>query len=238
MPKGPAVRLGLKYVHGLREMVGQRIARERRQQRFTSLADFHARVEPNQREREALATSGALAALGGHRRAALWQIEALGRSGHLFARVSDEAPSPLPAMTPDEDMLAELRTTAVATGPHPVSFLRARLEHMGVTRAVDLDGVSDGAQVRIGGLVVVRQRPGTAKGFVFITLEDETGFSNAIVHPRVFEQWRPVILRHPTLAIEGKVQNREGVILVQAARFAPVSGDPLTEREGISRDFR
>jgi error-prone DNA polymerase len=89
--------------------------------------------------------------------------------------------------------------------------------------------------VQVGGVVVVRQRPGTAKGFVFVTIEDETGFANAIVTPQLFAQWRPVILRNAALVIEGKVQNRDGVILIKADRFSPLPGRPVDE--DISRDF-
>ncbi len=124
----------------------------------------------------------------------------------------------------------------MTTGDHPVTFVRAQLERRGITRAAALAQLPDGARARIGGIVVVRQRPGTAKGVVFVTLEDETGFSNAIVYPDRFEQWRKVILAHPALVIEGVVQNRDGVITLMAERFEPLAGSPL---EGdVSRNFQ
>jgi error-prone DNA polymerase len=226
------VRMGLKYVAGLHEAVGRRIVASRP---FTSLADLHARVEPSAAELATLADVGALAALGGTRREALWQAEALGRSGKLFARVAPAGTSPLPAMSEREEMIAELRGTNVTTGPHPVAYLRKTLDRLGISSAAALAGARDGTRARVGGVVVVRQRPGTAKGFVFVTIEDETGFANAIVTPDLFQQWRPVILRNAALVMEGKVQNRDGVILIKADRFSALPGKPVDE--DMSRDF-
>jgi error-prone DNA polymerase len=236
-----AVRMGLKFVVGLHEVVGKRIVEERRRRPFSSLADLHARTDPNPAEMATLAQVGALAALGGTRREALWQAEALGRSGKLFARAPPPAPAspspaPLPPMTEREALIAELRGTGVTTGPHPVSYLRPALDRLGVSTAAALADSRHGDRVRTGGLVVVRQRPGTAKGFVFVTVEDETGFANAIVTPSLFAEWRPVILRNAALIIEGVVQNRDGVVLIKADRFAPLPGRPVAE--DISRDFR
>jgi error-prone DNA polymerase len=227
-----AVRMGLKYVAGLHEAVGRRIVAQRP---FASLADLHARVEPRADEMAALADVGALAALGGARREALWQAEALGRSGRLFARVPPEGASPLPPMSEREEMIAELRGTNVTTGPHPVAYLRKTLDRLGILSAAALAGRPDGTRARVGGVVVVRQRPGTAKGFVFVTIEDETGFANAIVTPDLFARWRPVILRNAALVMEGKVQNRDGVILIKADRFSALPGRPVDE--DMSRDF-
>jgi error-prone DNA polymerase len=183
---------------------------------------------------------GALAALGGTRREALWQAEALGRSGTLFAQATVTSPSPLPEMTPDEEMIADFRGTNVTTGPHPISFLRNILKGQGVLSAAELQHLRDGETVRTAGLVVVRQRPGTAKGFVFITLEDETGFANAIATPTIFAQWRPLILGHATLGIEGTVQNRDGVVMLVAKRFFTVEKPATTYTSGVnvSHDFR
>jgi error-prone DNA polymerase len=239
-----AVRLGLKQVHGLREIVGRRIAQEASVRRFTSLTDFHARVPSNEAERATLAEVGAFAALGGTRRQAIWQAEALGRSGPLFDRAAapdadgldGPPPSPLPEMTAYQETIADFRGTGLTTGAHPVTFVRAELERRGITSAAALSSLPDGARARIGGVVVVRQRPGTAKGVVFVTLEDETGFSNAVVYPDRFEQWRKVILRHPALVIEGVVQNRDGVTTLMAERFEPLSGSPVDG--DISRNFQ
>ena len=119
--------------------------------------------------------------------------------------------------------------------PHPVAYLRKTLGRLGILSAAALAGRADGTRVQVGGVVVVRQRPGTAKGFVFVTIEDETGFANAIVTPDLFARWRPVILRNAALVMEGKVQNRDGVILIKADRFSPLPGRPVDE--DMSRDF-
>jgi error-prone DNA polymerase len=138
-------------------------------------------------------------------------------------------------MSSYEETIAELRGTGIATGPHPISYVRAQLDARGVTTAAALARLPDGARARIGGIVIVRQRPGTAKGVVFITLEDETGFSNAIVYSDRFDQWRKVILRHPALVIEGVVQNRDGVVTLMAERFESLADTPLAG--SMSHDF-
>jgi error-prone DNA polymerase len=186
---------------------------------------------------------GALAALGGTRRQALWQVEALGRSGPLFQGVApgtaaDDASdddSPLPEMTDAEEMTADYRGSAMSTGPHPMSFVRASLDARGITRAGDLKGVGDGRRVAVAGVVIVRQRPGTAKGFVFITLEDETGFANAIVTPSLFVRDRLIIVGTNALIIKGVVQNQEGVVSIKADGFEPVEGRPAAI--DVSHDF-
>jgi error-prone DNA polymerase len=235
------VRLGLKQVRGLRESIGRQIAQEAAAQPFASLVDFHARVPASEAERATLAEVGAFARLGGTRRQAIWQLEALGRSGPLFDRpeaggAGDLSASPLPEMTAHEETIAEFRGSGVNTGEHPVSFVREELTRRGVTPASALAQLPDGTRTRIGGIVVVRQRPGTAKGVVFVTLEDETGFSNALVYPDRFEQWRKVILGHAALVIEGVLQNRDGVSTLMAERFEPLRGSPL--QGDLSRDFR
>jgi error-prone DNA polymerase len=235
---GRAVRLGLRYVAGLREAVGRRIQAARSDRPFASLPDFQDRVAADSAELATLADIGALAELGGKRRQALWQAQALGRSGPLFMKVqpSDEsAASPLPDMTAQEEMAADFRGTGMSTGPHPMSFLRAQLDRQGITRAGDLDKIPDGRRARVAGVVIVRQRPGSAKGFVFVTVEDETGFANAIITPRCFEANRRNILGVGALLIEGVVQNRDGVIAIKADRLGPLPGR-LGDVD-VARDF-
>ncbi|HEY0707080.1 MAG TPA: error-prone DNA polymerase, partial [Polyangia bacterium] len=244
-----AVRLGLRFVHGLREKTGRAIAAEAQERPFTSLADFHGRVEALDAERTTLAEVGAFARLGGSRRQVLWQIEALGRSGALFdaarareesagevaAREGDEGGA-LPEMDAFEESLVELRGSGITTGKHPVSFARAALVARGVKTAAEVTRMKDGARARIGGIVIVRQRPGTAKGLVFITLEDETGFANAVVFPDCFQKWRQIILGNRALVIEGKVQNRDGVTTVLSEHFEPLVETP--QGDDISRNFQ
>jgi error-prone DNA polymerase len=230
-----SARLGLRYVGGLRAAVGRRIVEERRRRPFESLADFQVRVGAPAQVCNTLAEVGAFASLNMGRREALWQVEALGRSGELFARVAETGESPLPETDAQEDMLADVRATAVTTGPHPLAFLRPQLAGEGILSAAELAQARDGERVRAAGLVVVRQRPGTAQGFIFVTLEDETGFANAIVSPDAFDRWRTVILGHGALIVEGPVQNRDGVVTIKADRFQALV-HPAT-KETWSRDF-
>jgi error-prone DNA polymerase len=234
--RGRALRLGLRYVAGLREEVGKRVEEARAAQPFQSVTDFQARVQADNRELATLAAIGAFASLGGTRRQALWQVEALGRSGPLFARAeSGELASPLPEMSGPQEMSADFRGTGMSTGPHPMAFVRAGLDGEGIVRAGDLPQIPQGQRARVAGIVVVRQRPGTAKGFVFVTVEDETGFANAIVTSDCFERHRNTIVAVNALLIEGVVQNQDGVVSIKADHFESLSG-----RLGaidVSRDF-
>ena len=148
--------------------------------RFDSLDDFIARTGVRREELATLAEVGALNAFGYDRRAALWQIEkAVRKEGELFKESGGKPDaSPLPTMTPVERVVADYEGTGLTIGPHPMSFRRRELAMRGVLRAVDLPRGRHGRRVRVAGAVITRQRPGTAKGFVFLTLEDETGVSN------------------------------------------------------------
>jgi error-prone DNA polymerase len=239
---GRAVRLGLRAVSGLHEELGRKIEEARRAAPFASLADFAHRsgADGHAGTLSRLAEIGALAELGGQRRAALWQVEALGRSGPLFLKsvptasgASEEAP--LPEMSAEEELAADYAGTNLTIGEHPVAFARAALDRQGVTRAAELGSVPGGRRARVAGVVIVRQRPGTAKGFVFITVEDETGFANAIVTPDRFEQHRQIILGVSALIIEGVVQNQDGVVSIKADRFQPLGG--RADAIDVSHDF-
>jgi error-prone DNA polymerase len=240
-----AIRLGFNYVAGMHEEVGRRIEAERARRRFVSLVDFQTRAGASPAEMVTLAEIGALAGLDDRtktRRRALWQVEALERSGALFRGVEEKSSfpkGPLPEMTPGEETTADFRGTGVSTGPHPVSLVREELERRGVIRACDLVHVPDGRRARVGGVVIVRQRPGTAKGFVFITLEDETGFANAIVTPPRFLRHRAMLVTTTALIIEGIVQNQRGVVSIKADVFEPLtSGTGALRSVDISHDFR
>ena len=198
--------------------------------RFDSLDDLIAQTGARREELATLAEVGALNAFGYDRRAALWQIEkAVRKEGPLFkgaGRRRDgmreskklETRSPLPTMTPVERVVADYAGTGMTIGPHPMSFRRRELAVRGVLRAVDLPRGRHGRRVRIAGAVITRQRPGTAKGFVFLTLEDETGVANIIVRPQLFGQQKMVILEQPFLLVEGRLQIQDGVTSVKAER--------------------
>ena len=216
----PALRLGLRYVRGLRAEAGHAIA-ERRP--YTSVDDLAHRVpELRKNEIDMLAAVGALAKLGTlHRRDALWKAGRAGRpTGPLLEHVPETAAeAPLGQMTIQERLAADYEGTSLTIGRHPMHYLREKMNALGVTPAADLPGIRNGGLVRVAGCVVVRQRPGTAKGILFISLEDETGIFNAVVLPEVFDAYRLTILTEQWLLIEGKIQNVEGVIHVLAKRF-------------------
>ena len=236
-PSALAVRLGLRYISGLRQETGERIEQQRSVQPFSSTADFTARVGINKREVDSLAHGGAFSSFGLTRRDALWQVSALDRDpASLFARVPPATiRSPLPQMDALEETAADFATTGLTTARHPMSYLRDLLRSSGVLSAADLGSAKDGSWVSVAGVVIVRQRPGTAQGFLFVTLEDETGLANAIVTPDVFQQQRVLLRRARILKIGGPLQKVDGVIHVRARKFEELQ-PPSQVPE--SRDFK
>jgi len=236
-----ALRLGLNYIAGLREETGHRIEAARSSRPFESIADFTARVAPNRRELDAIAYAGAFAACGMTRREALWQAAAVERDPtSLLKGASPDRQAKidtplLPNMTPMDETLADYAASSVTAGPHLMAHLRARLKAKGVLSAAQLADAANGSWVRCAGLVIVRQRPDTASGFMFLTLEDETGIANAIVTPDQFQANRTVLHRAQLLLVEGPLQKQDGVIHIRARRFThlqlPASMPP-------SHDFR
>ena len=232
-----AVRLGLRFVNGLRERAGLALVSARGMGPFTSPRDVAARADLTREEMATLASIGALASLGGTRRANLWAV-AEESPGPLFAQSDDkgpcEMPSPLKEMTVLERLVADYAGTGVTVGPHPMVLRRRELAARGVTRAIDLARGEDGARVRVAGSVIVRQRPGTAKGFVFLSLEDESGIANVIVTPGLFARHRLLFVTEPFLLIEGILQTQDGVVSVRAARVEPL---PRLSHVVPSHDF-
>jgi len=196
----------------------QRLLVERSRAPFASLTDFKKRARLNKDELRALAGIGALNGLAEHRRAALWESECPLREGDLFEGLAGgENKSPLVPMTYPERIQSDFSGMRLTTGRHPMALLRARLPQ--VWRAADLPAAPNGGLVRIAGNVICRQRPGTAKGFVFISLEDETGVSNAVVTPPLFEANRLVITEESFLLIEGRLQQVDNVIHIRAEKI-------------------
>ncbi len=281
------VRLGLRYVAGLRAQAGQEIAATRPAplsrpalcpkckcddesmlevvsaprgpsgfcnncahdwplslERFRSVDDLVARTGVNREELSVLAEIGALNAFGHTRREALWQVErAIRPAGELYEEGvrSQESgvgpnpePCPLPEMNPVERVVADYEGTGLTIGPHPMALRRDEMRLRGALRASDLPRQRDGRRVRVAGAVITRQRPGTAKGFVFLTLEDETGIANIIVRPDLFAEQRMAVIHEPFLLVEGKLQNQEGVTSVRAERVEGLGG---TKIEVEARDF-
>ena len=156
------------------------------------------------------------------RREALWQVAAVERDPKsLLAGVEPKrgTTSPLPGMSPLDETRADYATMGLTAGPHLMAHLREQLNARGVLSAADVTNVENGAWAKTAGLVIVRQRPGTAKGFFFLTLEDETGISNAIVMPDLFQKHRALLRGAAILQVEGIMQKRDGVMLIKAQRF-------------------
>ena len=171
-----------------------------------------------------------------HRRDALWQVErAAWSEGPLLADLAEpHSPSPLAQMTAEERLVADYQGTGITVGPHPMMYRREEMNRMRVIRAIDLQGIRHGQLVRIAGCVIARQRPGTANGFIFLSLEDETGISNAIITPDLYDQNRLLVIHERFLLIEGILQNIEKVISVKAMRVAKLE---ITEAATRSHDF-
>ena len=150
--------------------------------------------------------------------------------------VEGQAPpiSPLKPMTPEERIFADFHGTGLTVGPHPLAQHRAQLNARGVSPAALLKQLPDGQPVQVVGAVIVRQRPGTAKGFVFLSLEDETGVANVIITPQLFERDHSVVVHHPFLQIQGFLQNQDGVVSVKAGHIEPFE---LASAEVPSHDF-
>ena len=312
-----ALRLGLRYVRGLREEAGKVLLRERRLAPFTSIHDLVRRVpELRNDELNTLAEIGALNSIGDslskredkeftkddlrvtityrnamshsprrhrgteeflensnsiqdqkshlvnrfsistqqsenknssmplcfggknklHRRDALWQVErAVRRSGPLLEGISEmDTPSPLSPMDHEERLVADFHGTGLTVGKHPMAYRRAQLDKLGICRASELVEIRNGRRVRVAGCVIVRQRPGTAKGFVFLSLEDETGIANAIITPALFQRNRLLLVREKFVLVEGILQHQDNVISVKTERIFPLA---ITAAETVSHDF-
>ena len=230
------VRLGLCYVKGLRQTAGEAIVAARP---FASIDELARRVpELRKDELTRLAEVGALNTLErAHRRAALWAAERAARpAGPLLEEAPGlDANSPLRPMDPFERLETDYTATGVNLGRHPMAYCRAEMDRRRVTPAARLARLRDGMVVRVAGCVIVRQRPGTANGFLFLSMEDETGIANVIVEPAIYEANRRLFLDHPFLLIEGALQNQDGVTSVRAGRIEPLA---VLTAAGVSHDFR
>ncbi|NOZ78329.1 MAG: DNA polymerase III subunit alpha [Acidobacteria bacterium] len=234
-----AVRIGLRYVKGLRQATGERIEHERENGPFAGIADLAERCRLGGDELDLLAHVGALASLDpGNpkltRRQALWRAaEVASRPGPLLERLPTGSDSPLPEMSAFEETVADYAGLHLTTGPHLLSHFRPALDAAGVTPIAALARLPDGRSVRAAGAVIVRQRPGTAGGVVFITIEDETGMVQAIIRPELFRRQRSVIVANPALIVEGTLQKRAGDVSIRARRFSVLPAPAVT----TSHDF-
>ncbi|MEM7202707.1 MAG: error-prone DNA polymerase [Planctomycetota bacterium] len=230
------LRMGLRYVKGLGEVEGQQLVAAREERPFRDLADLVVRTTLNEKHLTTLARAGGLASLVDDRRAALWQLRALVREPRerLPLQVCEDTPR-LPALDAFETTAWDYRASQHSPRAHPLQPLRAALRDLGLPDAASLNAQRDGAMARYAGLVICRQRPGTAKGVVFMTLEDETGFVNVVVWQRVFDRYAALAKTESFLGIAGKIQCQDGVLHLVAQRlWVP---QVMIPAHGESRDF-
>jgi error-prone DNA polymerase len=222
----PALRVGLCVVRGLPRAVGEAVAAARRDRPFASIADLARRAALSPAWLERLASAGALRGLEDPRRRALWSALAVGSSaaeGDLFAGVTTAEPAALiPEASASEEVSADYATTGLSERAHPMAMLRPRLAARQVRTARELLGMRDRAAVEVAGLVIVRQRPETASGIVFVSLEDETGIANLVVMPDVYEQFRPLVRGAAFLLAQGRVERTGQVVNVRVSSLAPL----------------
>ncbi len=230
-----AVRLGLRQIVGVKEEDMRRLV-ERRRQAYDSVRDLWLRSGLTSAALEKLADADAFRSLGLDRRQALWAVRGLDRVGDqddlpLFASRPARETEPdarLPPMPLGAHVVEDYRRLSLSLKAHPTSFMRGRLAARGVLRSDALRSVKTNERVTVAGLVLVRQRPGTAKGVIFMTLEDETGIANVIVWPKAFERLRAIVLGARFVAVTGKLQSESGVIHIVAERM-----DDLTPMLGL-----
>jgi error-prone DNA polymerase len=233
-----AIRIGLRYAKGLSETTAREVEEERLRADFRSLFDFLERTRLKREAVENLIACGALDAFGLERREMLWQLGLIYRSDGRNA-ADRQLALPLPtaqdmvALTPMSDwdrLAADYAVLGLSPNYHPMAFLRPRL-HEGVVPSHMLASLPDGAPVEVAGLVVCRQQPATAKGFVFLVLEDEFGLMNVVVRPDLYERERPPVRAEPFVLVRGTLERRDGIVNVMAARFESlgVRGAPIPD---------
>ena len=237
LEKRESVRMGLRYVKGLAATDGERIERARAQDPFVSLEDFAGRTRLNEKALKALAESGALESLSDNRRLALWHALDLARNERPSLPMQVAEPSPELATLGDLDTIEwDYRTTSHSTHGHPLAPLRAELTAAGLPDAGTVAHMKDGERVRYAGIVICRQRPSTARGVVFMTLEDETGFVNVVIWKNVFQKHLVLAKTTSFLGVSGKIQSESGVVhLVAESLWDPATRD--RPRKKGSRDF-
>ncbi|MCQ4275890.1 error-prone DNA polymerase [Stutzerimonas degradans] len=235
----PAIRLGLRMIRGLREADARRIESARRTQAFSDVDDLSRRAGLDARTRERLADAGALHGLAGHRHHARWAVAGIEPQLPLFAELAatTEAPVNLPLPSTGEDLLTDYATLGTTLGPHPLTLLRDKLRARRCRSSRELADAEPGRPVSVAGLVIGRQRPQTASGVVFVTLEDEFGLINVVVWQHLAERQRPVLLQSQLLRVDGHLESAHGVRHVIAGRLRDLSA-LLSGLDVRSRDFQ
>ncbi|MBI5432098.1 MAG: error-prone DNA polymerase [Planctomycetes bacterium] len=230
-----AIRMGLRFVKGIAERDAALLVARRGEAPFADLADFERRSELDRRALALLAEAGALATLERARRTALWQVEGLARAERDALFVAETQAPLFAELTEFEEIDWDFRRTSHSTRGHPLVPLRQGLRSLRLPEAAAVNRLANGKRASYAGLVICRQRPGTASGVTFMTLEDETGFVNVVVWPKVFERFETLVKTEAFLGVRGKLQVEQGVAhLVASSFFRPALGAP----EGpASRDF-
>ncbi|CAN7288591.1 error-prone DNA polymerase [Brevundimonas sp. LjRoot202] len=235
-----ALRLGLRSIGGFRKEWAERIMEVRKEGAVADLEDLRLRARLPPAALDRLAEADAYGSLDLTRRQGLWAAKGAppASSAPLFEAMGlDEAdgrpPEALPKLSASEEVVGDYQTIRLSLKGHPVAFLRERLEQAGVVTAKGYDGLPDGRRVQVGGVVLVRQRPGTAKGVCFMTIEDETGIANLVLWETVFERFRPTAMGARMVVAKGRVQSAEGVthlVVEELADWTPMLGDLTPDR--------
>lgn len=235
--EGPALRLGFRMIAGLSEAGVQRIVDARRAAPFASIADLAHRARLEKHDLSRLADAGALEALAGHRHDAVWDVAGVERLPPLLAGSTfDETAAALQVPTEGQDIVADYRTQGLTLRRHPLALLRRQLARRRLVTSAEIAQAPHGRIVRTAGIVIGRQRPDTASGVVFVTLEDETGATNVIVWRDLGDRQRRELLGSKLLAVYGKVEREGPVVHVMAGRLVDLSG-MLGGLVAKSRDF-
>jgi error-prone DNA polymerase len=224
-------------VSSLAESAAERIVAARQAAPFSSWADFVRRTRFGNPVLSTLAKADAFRSLGLSRREALWRALARRESSPLFDGGEDEAMVALPRMSPQQEVVADYQTGGLSLRSHPLRFLRNRLQQHGIVTASDLATLEPDRRYRVAGLVLMRQRPGTARGITFMTIEDETGTANLIVHRGTWERFHHVARRAGALIARGILQRQHDVIHLLVDRLDDLTAE-LADVESRSRDFR
>ena len=251
----PALRLGLEQVHGLGQTSGHQIEEVRNSGRFKSIYDLTKRCQLTQPQVLSLARAGALKSLSGSRRQAVWNsmertpepgsmplFEGLAGNGFNETESSFDETAYLPTTSPLEEVLSDYRASGLSLKAHPLQFIRSRLIQNGVVTAAGACSRPEGSRVVVVGIVLSRQCPATAKGTIFLTLEDETDIVNVVVPKAVWQHCDPKNRRVPVLMVKGRIQRRGKVVHLLARRLEAWSGDDtnelsLVDLPRMSRDF-
>ena len=234
----PAIRMGLRMIRGFRQDDAQRIERTRSQQPFRDVADLCLRAGLDQRARAQLADAGALLGLAGDRHRARWEVAGVEGQLPLFAgQTTRELPVSLPKPTVGEDLYTDYDTLGTTLGPHPLALLRDQLRAKRCRSSRELRSVEHGRNVSVAGLVVGRQKPGTASGVIFLTLEDEFGMVNVVVWRDLGERQRRVLVDSQLLRVDGRLEVQSGVVHLIAGRLTDCSL-MLSGLDVRSRDFK